>query len=439
LPRYEVYKDSGVEWLGEIPAHWELTRLGKCFEERRTKVSDKDYPPLSVTKHGIFPQLETAAKTNDGDNRKLVKKGDFVINSRSDRKGSSGISDRDGSVSLINIVLEPKGIDPQFCHFLLKSYSFIEEFYRMGHGIVADLWTTRFDEMKLVLIGVPPPNEQNTIAALLDHKTTKIDQAIAIKEKQITLLKERKHILIQNAVTRGLDPDAPMRDSGTEWIGEIPAHWNIVANRSLFKERIEPGQEGLPLLSVSIHSGVSAEELSEDENTHGRVKMEDKTKYNRVKPGDIVFNMMRAWQGAIGSVRVEGMVSPAYIIATPNSSLNSQYFEYQYRCSVFIDQMDRFSKGITDFRKRLYWHEFKQLKTVLPPEEEQTAIVAHIQTQSTKIDNAITLQQQQIEKLKEYKATLINSAVTGKFKVPMALGDASAAAEKCHFSNTMDQ
>jgi len=190
--------------------------------------------------------------------------------------------------------------------------------------------------------------------------------------------------------------------------------WEVVANRTLFKERVEPGQEGLPLLSVSIHSGVSADELPEDENVRGRVKIEDKSKYNLVKPNDIVFNMMRAWQGAIGSVRVKGMVSPAHIIAKPNNLLNTRYFEYQYRCPNFIQQMDRFSKGITDFRKRLYWQEFKQLKTVLPPKEEQTAIVNHIETQSATIDKAIALYEHQIDRLKEYKATMaMNSAIPG--------------------------
>jgi type I restriction enzyme S subunit len=143
--KYPAYKVSGVEWLGEIPKHWELTRLGSYFEERKTKVSDKDYPPLSVTKQGILPQLDSAAKTNDGDNRKLVKKGDFVINSRSDRKGSSGIANEDGSVSLINIVMKPISIHPTFCNYLLKSNAFVEENNRIGHVIVADLWTTRYD------------------------------------------------------------------------------------------------------------------------------------------------------------------------------------------------------------------------------------------------------------------------------------------------------
>ena len=180
MQAYAEYKDSGVDWLGEIPAGWELVSIGSSFNERREKVSDKDFEPLSVTKNGILPQLANAAKTNDGDNRKLVKGGDFVINSRSDRKGSSGVAKQDGSVSLINIVMEPKGIDPVFCNRLLKSNAFVEEFYRMGHGIVADLWTTRYSEMKTVQLALPPLHEQTAIADFLDDKTAKIEALVGL-------------------------------------------------------------------------------------------------------------------------------------------------------------------------------------------------------------------------------------------------------------------
>src|SRR5690606_29512977 len=191
MKRYEKYKDSGVDWIGKIPEHWECKRLGTWFTERREKVSDKDYAPLSVTKNGVVPQLDNAAKSNDGDNRKLVKEGDFVINSRSDRKCSSGLSMLDGSVSLINIVMKPRNIDGKFSQYLLKSRVFVEKFYRNGHGIVADLWTTRLDEMKFINISVPPLSEQQTIANFLDDKTAKIDQTTAVREKEIELLKER--------------------------------------------------------------------------------------------------------------------------------------------------------------------------------------------------------------------------------------------------------
>lgn len=187
---YPAYKDSGVEWLGEVPEQWEIKRLGQFFEERREKVSDKNYAALSVTMKGIVPQLENAAKSDDGDNRKLVLKDDFVINSRSDRKGSSGVSPYDGSVSLISIVLKPKRIQPAFVHHLFRSYPFQEEFYRYGKGIVADLWSTNSSEMKSILIPEMPETEQQKIAQFLDHETAKIDTLIEKQQRLIELLKE---------------------------------------------------------------------------------------------------------------------------------------------------------------------------------------------------------------------------------------------------------
>ena len=206
LPRYLEYKDSGVAWLAEIPAQWELKRLGYFFDERREKVSDKDFPALSVTKNGIVPQLETAAKTDDGDNRKKVCSGDFVINSRSDRKGSSGISSLDGSVSLINTVLRPRAeVVPGYVHQLLRSQSFQEEFYRFGKGIVADLWSTNYSEMSNITLALPSRQEQTAIATFLDRETAKIDGLIAEQEKLIALLKERRSALISAAVTGKID------------------------------------------------------------------------------------------------------------------------------------------------------------------------------------------------------------------------------------------
>ena len=261
--KYERYKDSGVDWLGKIPSDWELGRISAFFSERRQKVSDKDYPALSVTKLGVFPQWENVAKSNDGDNRKLVKKGDFVINSRSDRKGSSGIAKQDGSVSLINIVLKPVNIEPRYSEYLFKSYNFIEEFYRVGHGIVADLWTTRFDDIKNSMIALPTFDEQVKIANFLDQKTAQIDQAIALKQQQIEKLNKYKQIVIQNAVTKGLNPNAPMKNSGVDWIGDIPEHWNVIRFRNAFrfnkglnitKENLNDEQGILCLNYGEIHS-----------------------------------------------------------------------------------------------------------------------------------------------------------------------------------------
>ena len=179
MRKYARYKDSGISWIGDVPEHWDVDKLGRHFTQRKEKVSDKDYPPLSVSKMGVTPQLESACKTDDGDNRKLVLKGDFVVNSRSDRKGSCGLSELDGSVSLINIVATPRNIGGHYIHYLFRSNNYIEEFYRMGRGIVADLWTTRWSEMRTIMIPVPPLPEQKAIAEYLDKKTAQINELVS--------------------------------------------------------------------------------------------------------------------------------------------------------------------------------------------------------------------------------------------------------------------
>ena len=194
-------KQSGVNWLGEIPEHWEVSKLRKHFIPRMQKVSDKDFAPLSVTKDGILPQLDTACKTDNGENRKLVRKGDYVVNSRSDRKGSGGISPFDGSVSLINIVIYPIDGEQEYYHYLFRCNNFVEEFYRNGRGIVADLWTTRYQEMKNIEIPIPPLSEQRAIVSYIEAKTASINKLIDAYEQQVECVKEYKQRLISDAVT----------------------------------------------------------------------------------------------------------------------------------------------------------------------------------------------------------------------------------------------
>ena len=195
-------KDSGLEWIGNIPLDWNFGRIGGLYELRNEKVSDKDYMPLSVTMKGILPQLETAAKTNDGDNRKLVRKGDFAINSRSDRRGSCGISEYDGSVSLINTILKPRNqMEARYYNWLFHTPNFSDEFYKWGHGIVDDLWATTWQEMKRIQIPVPPLPEQKEIADYLDEKCAQIDELISQKQSQIETLETYKKSLIFEYVT----------------------------------------------------------------------------------------------------------------------------------------------------------------------------------------------------------------------------------------------
>lgn len=244
--QYSV-KPSGVPWLGDMPAGWKIGRLGGLYVHRNEKVSDKDFPPLSVTMKGVIPQLATAAKSDDGDNRKLVRKGDFAINSRSDRRGACGISAYDGSVSLINTILKPRGqMSPTYFNWLFHTDAFADEFYKWGHGIVDDLWTTRWSEMKRIVVVLPPLVEQRAIADYLDKKCAAIDAAIAEAKKGIEEYKAWKKSLIFEAVTgkrrvgvfnaetQSRREAEKMKPSGIPWIGEIPEEWKVNKGRFIY-------------------------------------------------------------------------------------------------------------------------------------------------------------------------------------------------------------
>lgn len=280
-------KDSGLEWIGVIPAGWSLSKIGQVYRLRNTKVSDTDYPPLSVTNKGIVPQLDTAAKTNAHDDRKLVKRGDFAINSRSDRRGSCGISDYDGSVSLINTILAPLNeMNSGYYDWLFHTVQFGDEFYKFGHGIVDDLWTTGWQEMKKITIPTPPLHEQQRIADFLDAKCAEIDALTADIQTQIDTLEQYKRSVITEAVTKGLNPDAEMKDSGIEWVGEIPAHWLVHPVYYYYGERKNKNYLGKEdnLLSLSYGRVVR-----KDINTSDGLLPESFNTYNIVETGDIII------------------------------------------------------------------------------------------------------------------------------------------------------
>lgn len=423
MERYNEYKDSGVQWLGEIPSHWEVKRLASYFIERRTKVSDKDYEPLSVTKNGIFPQLENVAKTNDGDNRKLVLKGDFVINSRSDRKGSSGVSKYDGSVSLINIVLNPRSnVIPDYCNYILKGYSFIEEYYRNGRGIVADLWTTRYDEMKTIKICMPPVIEQQAIVSYLDTATAKIDEAIAQQQKMIDLLNERKQIIINNAVTKGLNPDAPMKDSGVDWIGVIPEHWVVrrMASLGVFSKgggisRDNLLEEGEPaILYGDIYTKYNY--FAEDIKNHVSKKVALASV--EVHKNELLMTGSGETKEDIGKTIVF-LGNKAYaggdVIIFKQDNNNSSFLSYALNSSYAKNFRYKESKG--EIVVHIYANAVRQLYLALPDITEQNSIVEYLNNKVGIIDSEICVVRKQISLLQERKQIIINDVVTGKVKV----------------------
>ena len=410
-------KNSGIEWIGDIPDDWNLIKIGSIFQCRNEKVNDTDYPPLSVSKGGVVPQMDSVAKTDANDNRKLVLQNDFVINSRSDRKQSCGYSTLKGSVSLINIVLytaADKIILPQYTDYLMKNCGFAEEFYRWGHGIVADLWTTRWQEMKSIVLPIPSIDMQQKIADYLDKKCAAVDKLIENQQAQIEKLKEYKQSVITEAVTKGLDPSSPLKDSGMEWIGEIPNKWKMFRIKDLFELRNERNYEDLSkvnLISLYTEHGVMQHSDIEETTGNKAVKAEG---YKLVYKGDIVVNIILCWMGAIGKSNYNGVTSPAYDVYKPKQASNSDYYHYLFRTKGFNGECYRYGRGIMMMRWRTYSSEFRAINVPFPPIKEQQQIADYLDKKCAKIDNLISIKQQKIETLIEYKKSLIYEYVTGK-------------------------
>jgi len=422
FPRYPKYKDSGVEWLGQVPEHWDVKRIGYYFNERREKCSDKDFPALSVTKNGIVPQLDTAAKTDDGDNRKKVLKGDFVINSRSDRKGSSGASDLDGSVSLICTVIRPQEqVHTPFVHHLLRSQLFQEEYYRNGKGIVADLWSTSYSEMRNILLGMPPTAEQKRIAEFLDQETAKIDALVAEQERLMELLKEKRQAVISHAVTKGLNPKAAMKPSGIEWLGDLPAHWvtpslNTRYSCELGKMLDESRITGSHLVSYLRNTDVQWDAINYQELHQMDIQQSEYPRYT-IQTGDLLVceggevgraAMVKDVPGVIGFQK-------ALHRLRPRSSL--EHTRYLYFTFFWAAATGVFSVGGTATISHLTGEQLRRFRFPKPPYSEQVDIAAYLDAQTAKFDALAAEAQRAIDLLQERRTALISSAVTGQIDV----------------------
>lgn len=404
------YKDSGIEWIGRIPKQWNITKLGSLYAQRNEKVSDKDFPPLSVTMQGILPQLETAAKTDDGDNRKLVKKGDFAINSRSDRRGSCGISQYDGSVSLINTILKPRGeMNPLFYNWLFHTSLFADEFYKWGHGIVDDLWTTRWQEMKNISVAVPSLSEQQIIADYLDEKCGKIDSLISLQEQMIAQLTDYKQSVITEAVTKGLDSNAQLVSSGIDWIGNIPSGWKVCKlkyNYTLLNGRAYLDPE---LLEDGKYRILRVGNLfSSDKWYYSDLELED-DKY--CEAGDLLYG----WSASIGPyIWEQDKVIYHYHIWKVLYGNNDLHFSfYLLKALTLAKQRDMHGSAMQHLTKTNMDNSF----IAIPSHTEQREIASYLDTKCGEIDSIIALKQKKIETLKDYKKSLIFEAVTGKIEV----------------------
>lgn len=422
--KYSDYKESGEYWMGDVPKHWYIRKLKHLFYEKKITHN----PALNcgsisfgkvVYKDDEKIPLSTKASYQE------VLKGEFLINPLNLNYDlislRIALSDKNVVVSSGYIVLKNKTrIDKNYYKWLLHRYD-VAYMKLLGSGVRQ---TINFNHIANSILAFPPIEEQTAIANFLDEKTTKIDQAIAQKEKLIELLKERKQIIIQNAVTKGLDATVKLKDSGVDWIGEIPEDWEVKklfgicrfvrGNSSFSKDELLSKGE-----YVALQYGKSYKVTEIDEKFEFYVNDEFYKDSQIVKYGDtILISTSETIEDLGHSVFYKrndlGLLGGEQMLLKPKMDIvNSRYLHLSSK--VFSKELRKYSTGIKVFRFNI--NDLKKIYTPVPPYNEQKNIANYIEIQSAKIDNAITLQQTQIEKLKEYKATLIDSAVTGKIKV----------------------
>ena len=418
-----MMKSSNTAWLGDIPVEWDVAQIGNYYELRNEKVSDYDFEPLSVKMKGIVPQLATAAKSDDHSNRKLVKKGDFVINSRSDRRGSCGISPLNGSVSLINIVMEPRGeMNPQYYNWLFHTEQFADEFYKWGHGIVDDLWTTRWQEMKKILIVAPSPDEQQTIADYLDKTCSKIDEIIAEAKASIDEYKELKQSVIFEAVTKGLDKNVEFIDSGDEWLGKYPKSYNI-GQLSMLSNIVRGGSPrpaGDPRYYGGNISFMRISDITRDDNIYvisceNTITEEGLTRTRMIPPNTLLLTNSGATLGVpkINTFKTafnDGIA--AFLDLDKRLNIVYVYFFLKARTSYFLECA---SMGMG--QPNLNTDIIGRTKIVFPTLVEQQKIVSYLEDRCGKLNSLIAEKESLINDLEAYKKSLIYEVVTGKRRV----------------------
>ncbi len=430
MSKYPSYKDAGVEWLGKIPEHWDvLPGLSFIFENKernkgmiRNKILSLSYGNIRVKGEdeltGLVPEsFETYQFVNKGD--LIFRPTDLQNDTVSLR---SSISEYDGIITnaYLNLRFKSKA-HSKFFHYFFRAIDNNKVIYGLGSGLRQNISYLDFRRFQFPF---PPLPEQTAIAQYLDEKTALIDKAIDIKQKQIALLKERRQIIIQQAVTRGLDPNVKMKDSGVEWIGEIPEHWEV-KRLGVITDVIDPQPDhrapkmddnGLPYLGIR------------DINDDGTINIytarmvdikaiEKQERSFTLNDGDILYGKVGTLGNPkrviLGGERVA--LSATLVIIKNKSELLTRYLKYALDSELLYAQIERIITGAT--RPALGIQQIRKFQIVIPSEFDLLNVIEHLETASSKIATAISLKEKEIEKLKEYKSTLINSAVTGKIKV----------------------
>lgn len=414
-------KDSGIEWIGEIPEGWEVSQL-KYATRWKSEKGCPDAPVLSLYRDfGVVPKDSRDDNHNvtslDTSNYKVVDIGDLVINKMKAWQGSMAVSDYRGIVSPAYHVcsITSNKVNKRYLHHLLRNPAYLPEYVRLSTGMRIGQWDLGFDDFKNIPFLIPPFDEQAKIADYLDNGCTSLDSILDKTHSSIEAYKKLKQAVITQAVTKGVRGKREMKDSGVEWISEIPANWTVKRGKQLFSETNERSETGSEeLLTVSHITGVTPR----SQKNVNMFKSESLVGYKICHNGDLAANTMWMWQGAIGVSKFHGVISPSY--NTYRQKTNDYYFEYLdflLRIRPLIDAYTIHSTGITLSRLRLYPDSFLSLYFIVPPITEQKEIADYLDTKCAEIDRLIAKKEQLVKELESYKKSLIYEVVTGKREV----------------------
>jgi|TARA_R110002020_G_scaffold191187_1_gene390956 type I restriction enzyme S subunit len=432
VERYESYKDSGVEWLGDIPEHWEALANKFVFNLKKNQVGKKsaDYDLLSLTLKGIMIRnLENGGKfPAEFDTYQEVKKGDFVfcLFDVEETPRCVGLSDYNGMITGAYTIMEPnENFDRSFLYYFYLNLDADKRMKPLYTGLRNTISKDNFFAFKTF---VPPLSEQTAIAQFLDDKTTKIDEAIVIKQQQISLLKERKQILIHKAVTQGLNPNVKLKDSGVDWIGEIPESWNCIKFKFIIRTKARLGWKGLKAAEYvdrSNYGFLSTPNIKTRDIDFDSAYFITQRRYYEspeimLQKGDVLLVKDGSTLGISNIVRdlpfkctVNSSIAVLRVMEGVN--LLPEYLNYFLKSETCQRIIDKKKDGMGV--PHLFQSDINNFSVPIFPIEEQRQISNYIEKSSIKLDEAINLKQQEIEKLKEYKSSLINGVVTGKVKV----------------------
>ncbi len=439
---YPAYKDSGIEWIGEVPEHWEAIRGDHLFENTRNSISKEDLNEKTVFHYSIPVVQETGNGTfEDGStidsNKYILEGGELLYSKLNPRKETICISEKSNNLIVCStefVVLEPQNIDLNFAYFLFKAHPTRERICSTVQSATKSHQRANPSEIyKLWHIIPKDPSEQTAIANFLDHKTAQIDAAIEKHRRLIELLQEHRAAIINEAVTKGINPNAPMKDSGIEWIGEIPGHWE--QNTKLLyiakdeKHSFVNGPFGSDLLTSEISKDGDVPVIYIRDIKHGFYKRErkafvsfekaDQLAFCQVDPNDLLIAKVGDPPGTAAiypSSEPQGIVTQDVVrIRTKQNLVSSEYLVYLFNSDYGRSMIKTVTVEST--RSRFSLGDFKNLRIILPPLEEQKEIAKYIETETTRIDEEITLAQQEIDLLEEYRQALIAEAVTGKIDV----------------------